>query len=774
MILKKINFILFFLIFILFFTWCWKDKNNVSVDTSSGTVNNNQLSINTGTGKSLIEYFNLFWGDLNNLVADFWNITSTWNIEDLKKSLNNEDFQNIQIVVDRIVNEQISNTDLTKQDKIKIQSLKYIKVMAILNEWNYFYTEKEKSELAKGILNSIIVEYPYSINDYLNNYYLWYSKEILNDYTWALDNYNNWLNSILSTDIDWTYKSVLKNQIWHIYEKKWEKSKAYQYYNEAYSLNNKNYRASLNIARYLTRLWKFEEAKNFYLYSLRTHSKFLQSEIYYSLSTLELLQYWLSPDIEKSINAAKKSIELNVNNAMWYMALARWLYMLNDSKYDNEIIENLDKSIKLNPNWSEAYRYYALYYLDKKNLIKSISYIEKSKEVIDKDVIIIDDQKKYFKYFSDLYKSYIWSSFNKLDDVYGFYNKIEYNNIIKIQLNRKNNWIYLSISHTDDFKNIVEYYKSDLIPSLWEVAIYYDSKLTKYFTWNILVNTISNMITDTVTFNNSAVWLEIGLTQRGKMKSSNVLKSKLYSDVLIAPVLPIVTKSTSNHNWCSTYISSWLTDWSHCKIEGNWNIDWTIKCVQTPSFEPDKTVCWNQVCNTTYIDWTPSIMNCSQCIWCPEDVSQETILQPETKTISISLNNSTTTCNWIYANNSENCSVIFSVSWQTNQNKDVVWWWNNWNISNIVDLTSYNDADVKQLNFSNVSNTWPITGTGFYKINWIKSKTPFLTSTWMISIKVWDTNFILNNLNYYFKKSISWIISNSKIFSKSLSGSEDK
>lgn len=392
MIIRKWKVLILSLFFIFFITSCGTNKDEVVKEPINETIENDLTKETV-----LSDYIGFVWWDLTTLTNKFWDLTSTWSLKDLNDSINDEDFKKIQEIVNTILVEIDTKKDLTNKDKVKIQALKYTKVMSVLSEGNYFYKEKEKSEEAIEIIQEIISENPNSKDYFFSNYYLWYAKEIVKNYTWALDHYNLILKNLPETEENKNFRSITLNQIWHIYDLKWERDKAYKYYSDAYNLVKQNYRASINIARYLTRTWKNDEAKKFFEYSLWTLSRFLKSEIYFSLSTIELELNGATPDINKSIEYAKKSIDNNSNSAMAYLALARWYYMLNDSKLYKEIEDNLDTSIKLNPNWNEAYRYYALYYLDQKDLEKALYFIEKSNISTDKDMILMEDQRLIIK-----------------------------------------------------------------------------------------------------------------------------------------------------------------------------------------------------------------------------------------------------------------------------------------------------------------------------------------------------------------------------------------
>ncbi len=223
------------------------------------------------------------------------------------------------------------------------------------------------------------------------------------------------------------------------------------------------------------------------------------------------------------------------------------------------------------------------------------------------------------------------------------------------------------------------------------------------------------------------------------------------------------TSSSSSSNWwCSSYISSWDTTWSDCNINWNWQSNWTINCVQTPSFSPNTSSCWSLDC-VMWDDWVESCScDTSSCPW--DAPSPNT--PPVTKTVFAYPNQATSNCDWYqYANNSDSCSITFSFSSSTNDNMWITGWWNNWVISEITD-TSWIPADKinntwKALNFADVSSNWIPSSTSnnfSVEINWIKSRTPFTSNNWKISFKLWWTEMQANNINYDFKKPFVWEI----------------
>ena len=338
------------------------------------------------------------------------------------------------------------------ENKVKENNTYENKVFLIdsyLEYGNSFYKEAEYSKKALTILNTMEDKYDVF-------YFKWYANEIIKNYTWALTYYKKWLEI---KDLDNKKKSALLNQIGHLYDLKWDIETAYKNYKEAYTIYNENYIASINIGRYLARKWNFKESIIYFKQWLNTEFKPIKSEVYYSLSTIELELNLLKPDINKSIEYAKKSIEEYPSYAMWYMALWRWYYMLNDKKYYKEIEKNLTKSIELNPNWYEAYSYASLDELDRDEYETSIKLLTKSIEVVNKDMILMDNIRNNVinEIKSKMLIIAIIDIINKnwkinMKELWEKFNKIPFwKDFIKTQLKRNNNWLFNKVEWINEY-----------------------------------------------------------------------------------------------------------------------------------------------------------------------------------------------------------------------------------------------------------------------------------------------------------------------------------
>lgn len=347
-------------------------------------------------------------------------------------------------VISWFENKWIDN--LSRDEKIKL-------VSAYMWKWNYFYMEEEYSKKALDVLSTMK-------NDYSVLYYKGYAKEIVKDYTWSLLNYDEWL---LLTNLDKKQKAVLLNQKWHLLDLQWNLENAFINFDEAYKEDKTNSDVLTNLWRYYARIWDNKKA---FIYFKQVLDKDLsvpeKAELYFTLSSLELEIWWLTPDIDKSIEYSKRAIETYPAYPMWYIALARWLYMKNDSLLADKIKENLDKAIELTPNSYYSYELFGLYEYDNWNIESFLEMFEKAESVIDDDMILMDSQREVEKFFIN-FKYYVLSEINNNRDdtewLFEFINSLldipSWKAIIVQQMRRKDYWILWFLSWEEKFKVLI-------------------------------------------------------------------------------------------------------------------------------------------------------------------------------------------------------------------------------------------------------------------------------------------------------------------------------
>ncbi|MDD5376592.1 MAG: hypothetical protein PHH16_00580 [Candidatus Gracilibacteria bacterium] len=310
-----------------------------------------------------------------------------------KKSLENGDIKDSVVLWEKIVKKdeeagkfkKDNNTGSIASAKPKINS-KIILAQTYVQYGNYYYKEKEYADKAIKTISEM------SEDDYgaYGMYFVGYAYEITKRYDDALTWYGKGLKVSSNTD---RLNAIFKNQIGHVYDLMGDMNKAYEYYDESYKLNSKNFQSAVNVGRFLVRTNRSQEAIPYFEYALHTSDVALRSEIYYTLSSIELEFGGLKPDIDKSIFYAKESIRSFPDYPMGYVALARGLYMKNDKEYAQEIKDNLSKSMNLNPNGYYAYEISALYEYDNGDFQKSVDLLQKAVHNTGTDMILMDNER---------------------------------------------------------------------------------------------------------------------------------------------------------------------------------------------------------------------------------------------------------------------------------------------------------------------------------------------------------------------------------------------
>lgn len=387
---------------------------------------------------SLLIYKKNVNNDKDNNLTNSWkeaiavnNMLESWNYEEAIKTIESKGTWSIE-----------------RDEKMKL-------VYSYLSYWNYFYKEAENSKKAMDILNTLK-------DDSEVIYYKGFSQEIIKNYTWALDYYNIGLEQ---KDITNKEKSILVNQIGHLYDLKWEFDKVFAYYDEAYNLDNDNAMALANLWRYYMRTKENEKAYELLNKALSLTTNLpLKSELCYWLSILELELNWLTPDIDKSIDYARQSIDYYSSYAMWYVALAKWLFMKNDRTLDKEIEANLDTSIELNPDWHNAYYLYVLHEIDKANYEKALEYINKTMYAAKKDMILMDSERSRVV-TSLMFDAMIIGTLKKWTDNQDPMMKLINatwklsNKKTLTQVKRINHWIFSFLKDNKEFIELINNYK---------------------------------------------------------------------------------------------------------------------------------------------------------------------------------------------------------------------------------------------------------------------------------------------------------------------------
>lgn len=332
---------------------------------------------------------------------------------------------------------------------------KLVLVSAYLDKWIYYYEWEKNWKKAIDILEKMDDSYEVL-------YYKWFVYEMTKDYVKALEFYHKALNV---KNIDNSQKSVLYNQIWHVHDLRWDLDKILPNYQKAHELDNKNIDAIINLWRYYLSMNDIEKWYKYFNDALALERYWpKKSEIYFSLSWLELELNWLTPDIDKSVEYAKKWIEFYPVYAMNYVALANAYYMKNNSSYHEEIQRNLEKSIEMNPNWTYSYEILSLLEYEKWNFTWAVQTMRQVLNVSSDDYILMNKQKE--ETISQVF--FYWLMYRTLRDAWDDQEKILNfikenwwlaNHIILKQIKRKDYWIFYLLKNNKEFEEIVKSYQ---------------------------------------------------------------------------------------------------------------------------------------------------------------------------------------------------------------------------------------------------------------------------------------------------------------------------
>lgn len=359
----------------------------------------------------------------------------------IQSSIDSSDFSGNTVLIQKLITDAQTNSGQTSTGDII--SLLFVQLENTLNQWNYEYNETESRDRGNEIIQKIIGIDPTYTNHPEILWFRWYSEEINRNYTGALALYQEAIQrseGFTGTDI---FQWRILNQISHVYSLIGNQEYAFAYTYKSYKKDPQNLMTSFNLGRYLALSGTVADSIPYFEYALNTPSLPMQSEIYFTLSSLMLDPRIGTIDIEKSIDYAKKSIEANPSYPMGYFWLAQAYYRMNDKKNTDIINENLEKSIKLNPNGFNAYELRGLVKFDNGDLSGAIADIKTAISVLPKDAILMADQRTYNSdrlYMLAFLLNYIRSG-NPIDEKFkSLFLSRQYSadNLI-LQLNRTNN-----------------------------------------------------------------------------------------------------------------------------------------------------------------------------------------------------------------------------------------------------------------------------------------------------------------------------------------------
>lgn len=160
---------------------------------------------------------------------------------------------------------------------------------------------------------------------------------------------------------------------------------------------------------------------------------------------------------------ADKAINLNKNSPLWYLAKAR-IYILKWEKLE-ESEKILQKSIDIYNNFSTSYEWLWLLEQWKWNYTKSIEYFLKSIDIIPKDIILMEYEKRNnlarVNYLLSVSLS-LWKnkemSMKHLNNMLIFKDDISLSMFI-LEIKKDDYWVFNNLKWYKDFEKLVSILK---------------------------------------------------------------------------------------------------------------------------------------------------------------------------------------------------------------------------------------------------------------------------------------------------------------------------
>lgn len=438
------------IILILFFWWImffWKktsQNNDVNIEPIEKILEDNQLNKN----KDFVEWKKFL---------QVWEYEKA--SEQFEKTLYEYEPENPIFMSWTWSNNQTWKTSnpnkvnpINKSEKLK-NSIKKVLSFTYSHYWNYYYKENDYWQKIETIIKTI----PDYNNDFYALYELGYAYEIRKKYKNALGSYEEALKLAWNNK---TYKSIIINQIWHVLDLQGNLIKAFEKYREAYILYNKNYPSSVNIGRYLVRAWKVDDSIKYFEYWLNTKDRYLKSEIYFTLSSIEL-EKTMKPNLERASKLAQESIKNNKDSTIWYTLLAKIIYTKNNPKNYQNIDDTLKKAIKIYPNNYSAYELLALNEFDVWHYKQSMDYFTKATNVIKNDMRLMDNERASKKINLVFEVISLWFIAEKKDELFikmlnEWKDKAWVRLFLRTQLSRTNKWVLSRYSNNPQFNEAVK------------------------------------------------------------------------------------------------------------------------------------------------------------------------------------------------------------------------------------------------------------------------------------------------------------------------------
>jgi len=236
------------------------------------------------------------------------------------------------------------------------------------------------------------------------------------------------------------------NQLWHTYDLSGDSDKAFYYYTQAYNKNPEDIQVE-------KAKWYFEDIVD------KVEDKTLKSEVYFNLSTIAL---YSNPNVlegtEESSLYAEKTIKENPDYPFWYLARARIFIFLWVNLAGAE--SDLDKSLELYENFSDAYEWKWKLAQSRNNHNKAIEYFQKSSDLLSDNITLMKSELPYLQSHLHYLTAYSYAILqNKEETLKNLKIFLEKPDILSIELFFKeidnNQWVFWFLSGDVYFDELI-------------------------------------------------------------------------------------------------------------------------------------------------------------------------------------------------------------------------------------------------------------------------------------------------------------------------------
>ena len=305
-----------------------------------------------------------------------------------------------------------------------------------------------------------------------------YSYEVEMNYDKAIEEYQK------AIQLD-PRNAYLYNRLGHVYDLEGKNILAIENYKKALLLNDKSGEAYANMARMYTRVGQFQTAISYYKKALEyVSNKQIKSGIYSSLGSIYSNLGRTNKNEQQAEKYLNLAIQINPKNALAYANLEEEYFLrvgelnrkkesqkdkVNDFKLDlKKIEEYLNKSIRINPNQTVAYKWGALALASIGRFPEAIKVINSGIRAVNNDNTLFGKKKQQNLAFFYMMKSVIYAQNPEINGNVKYSlkyfkkalatDKTLLNSFVYPEIKKGRNGYFYKIQNNPQFKQILKEY----------------------------------------------------------------------------------------------------------------------------------------------------------------------------------------------------------------------------------------------------------------------------------------------------------------------------